>query len=78
MAEHLTYDNDAYIVGERVTLRPTTGAVTQVSVTGAYFGDYNDVNVFKRLERLDEWNYGQALVGLPAAPERHRVGRVHL
>lgn len=62
MAEHLTYDNDAYIVGERATYRPAKGAVTQVSVTGAFFGDYNDVNVFKRFERLDEWNYGQALV----------------
>jgi hypothetical protein len=64
MAEHLTYDNDAYIVGERVTYRPAKGAVTQVSVTGAFFGDYNEVNVFKRLERIDQWNYGQALIGL--------------
>ena len=62
MAEHLTYDNDAYIVGERVTYRPSNGAVTQVSVTGAFFGDYNEVNVFKRFDRLDQWNYGQALV----------------
>ena len=62
MVEHLTYDNDAYIVGERATYRPAKGAVTQVSVTGAFFGDYNEVNVFKRFERLDEWNYGQALV----------------
>jgi hypothetical protein len=62
MVEHLTYDNDAYIVGERVTYRPANGAVTQVSVTGAFFGDYEEVNVFQRLGRLDEWNYGQALV----------------
>jgi hypothetical protein len=62
MAEHLTYDNDAYIVGERVTYRPSRGRVTQISATGAYFGDYNEVNVFKRLERMGDWNYGQALV----------------
>ncbi len=62
MVEHLTYDNDAYIAGERATYRPAKGPVTQVSVTAAFFGDYNEVNVFKRFERLDEWNYGQALV----------------
>jgi len=63
MVEHLTYDNDAYIVGERVTYRPASGRVTQLSATGAYFGDYGDSNVFNRLEHIGDWNYGQALVG---------------
>ena len=62
MAEHLTYDNDAYIVGERATYRPAEGPVTQVSVAAGFFGDYDEVNVFNRLDHLDEWNYGQALV----------------
>jgi hypothetical protein len=68
MAEHLTYDNDAYIVGERVTYRPEERRITQLSFTGGYFGDYNEVNVFKRFDRLDEWNYGQALVAFRVVP----------
>ena len=70
LAEHITYDNDAYIVGERVTYRPTRKRVTQVSVTAGYFGgnDYNEVNVFKRFERMDEFNYGQALVAFALHP----------
>lgn len=70
LAEHLTYDNDAYIVGERVTYRPTKKRVTQVSVTAGYFGgnDYNEVNVFKRFGRLDEFNYGQAMIAFALHP----------
>lgn len=63
MAEHITYDSDAYIVGERVTVRPSKGFVTQVAVTTGYFGDYRQPNVFKRLHRMNEVNYGQALAG---------------
>jgi hypothetical protein len=70
LAEHVTYDNDAYIVGERITYRPEKKRVTQVSVTAGYFGgnDYNEVNVFKRFERMDEFNYGQALVAFAVHP----------
>ncbi len=72
MAEHITYDNDAYIVGERVTYRPEKKRITQVSVTAGYFGgtglDYNEVNVFKRLDRMNEFNYGQALVAFSLHP----------
>jgi hypothetical protein len=68
MAEHLTYDSDAYIVGERVTYRPEKKRITQVSLTGGYFGDYSEVNVFKRLDRMNEWNYGQALVAFRVTP----------
>lgn len=63
LAEHITYDNDGYIVGERVTVRPAKGWLKQVAVTTGYFGDYREPNVFKRFDRMDEWNYGQALVG---------------
>jgi hypothetical protein len=68
LGEHVTYDNDAYIVGERVTYRPRQQRVTQIAVTGGYFGDYNEVNVFKRLDRMDEFNYGQALVAFAVHP----------
>lgn len=70
LAEHITYDNDAYIVGERVTYRPVKKRISQVSVTAGYFGgnDYNEVNVFKRLERMDQFNYGQALVAFSVHP----------
>ncbi len=63
MAEHITYDTDSYIVGERVTVKPSKGHITQLSVTAGYFGDFREVNVFKRFDRLSEYNYGQALVG---------------
>ena len=70
MAEHVTYDNDAYLVGERVTYRPTKKRISQVSLTAGYFGgsDYNEVNVFKRFDRMDEFNYGQALIGFSLHP----------
>ena len=70
LGEHITYDNDAYIVGERVTYRPAKRRITQVSGTVGYFGgsDYNEVNVFKRFERMDEFNYGQALVAFALHP----------
>jgi hypothetical protein len=68
LAEHLTYDSDAYIVGERVTVRPSRGPVKQLAFTAGYFGDYREVNVFKRLDRLDEHNYRQALVGFSLHP----------
>ena len=78
MAEHITYDNDAFIEGERVTVRPAKGWLKQVAVTTGYFGDYREPNVFKRFDRMDEWNYGQALVGVRPGQERHGVGRLHL
>jgi hypothetical protein len=68
LAEHVTYDTDAFIEGERATFRPAKGWLKQVAVTTGYFGDYREPNVFKRLDRLDEWNYGQALVGIGLGP----------
>lgn len=70
MAEHITYDNDAYIVGERVTYRPEGKRLTQVSLTAGFFGgtDYGEVNVFKRFDRMDDFNYGQVLVGFSLHP----------
>lgn len=63
VAELVSYDNDAYIEGERVTVRRTTGWLKEVSVAAGYFGDYTEPNLFNRFDRMSEWNYGQALVG---------------
>ncbi len=62
LGEHVAYDNDAFIEGERVTFRPGKGWLRQVAITTGYFGDYREPNVFKRFDRMDDWNYGQALV----------------
>lgn len=69
--EITSYDNDAYIVGERVSWRPRRGAVTQVAVTAGYIGDFREPNVFRRFHRLSEWNYGQILVGARLAARVH-------
>ncbi len=69
--EVTSYDNDAYIVGERVSWRPRRGAVTQVAVTAGYIGDFREPNVFRRFDRLNEWNYGHVLVGARLAERVH-------
>lgn len=58
-----TYDNDAYIVGERVTFRRAEGALSQVAATLGHIGDYRTPNVFRRLDAMGDINYGQVLVG---------------
>lgn len=68
LAENITYDTDAYIVGERVTVRPSIGPLAQVAVTAGYIGEFGQTNVFKRFDRLDEYNYGQALIGFRLGP----------
>jgi hypothetical protein len=60
--EATTYDNDAYITGERVTVkRPKQFFFDQISVTYAYLGDTNTPSVFRRFSRLNESNYHQVL-----------------
>jgi hypothetical protein len=60
--EITAYDNDAYLVGERVSLkRPATLYLDEVSVTAGYLGDLTTPNVFARLDRLNEHNYTQVL-----------------
>lgn len=61
-SEILSYDNDAYLMGERVQWRPSRGPVTAVAATSGYIGDLEMPNVFHRFRHLDEWNYGQLLV----------------
>jgi hypothetical protein len=61
--EITTYDNDAYMVGERVTLRrPERLFVDELSVTAGSIGELDEPNVFERLDGLGEHNYTQILV----------------
>jgi len=61
-SEVTAYDNDAYIVGERVIWR-RTGVLSQISITTGFIGDYREPNFFVRAGRLSDWNYGQVLLG---------------
>ena len=61
--EVIAYDNDTYMMGERVQFRsPKHLYFDEVSVTFGHIGDVNTPNVFRRFKRLDEWNYHQTLV----------------
>jgi hypothetical protein len=64
--ELTTYDEDGYIMGERITVRrPKQFFFDQISVTSAYFvGGTDDVNipVSKRFPHIDEPNYQHYLV----------------
>ncbi|MCC7124110.1 MAG: hypothetical protein IT178_04625, partial [Acidobacteria bacterium] len=47
--ELISYDNDAYLDGERITLRRAQGRVSELAVTAGYFGDFTKPNVFARM-----------------------------
>ena len=66
--EITTYDNDAYIVGERVTLRRAEGVFSQLAATIGHIGDLRTPNVFERLDAMGDINYGQVLVGARVGP----------
>lgn len=62
--EATTYDNDGYVIGERVTFgRRVIRALDNVTVTRGYLGDLTETDVLKRLHRLDTANYYQILAG---------------
>jgi len=66
--EITSYDNDAYLVGQRVTVRrPKEAFFDEISGTAAFLGDLETPNVFRRLDRLDHANYGHVLVSKKAA-----------
>jgi hypothetical protein len=57
------YDNDGYLVGERVTVRaPKHFYFDEISAANGFVGDSNKPSVFKRFHRLNESNYHQILV----------------
>ena len=67
VAENVSYDNDTYLTGERVTFRPAKGRLTQLSVATGYYGEFREPNFFQRADRLGDWNYGQVLAGFRVA-----------
>jgi hypothetical protein len=61
--EITTYDEDGYIMGERVTIkRPHKLFFDEISVTYAFLGDINTPNINKRYFRLKQSNYHQFLL----------------
>ena len=57
------YDNDAYLMGERISVRDPKGFYfDEISATNGFVGDLTRPNVFRRFKRLDESNYHQFLV----------------
>lgn len=64
VSENISHDMDGYLVGQRVTIRPSGGRVTQVSGTVGHLGDFAEPNVFRRLDDFVDYNYGQVLVGV--------------
>jgi hypothetical protein len=63
-SEITTYDNDAYMMGERAILkRPDWLFFDELSVTAGFIGDLEQPNVFDRFDGLAEHNYTQVLVG---------------
>lgn len=61
--EITSYDNDGYLVGERAAWQHDEGIVDRIAITTGYLGDLRDPNVFHRLDRLNDWNYEQFLIG---------------
>ena len=59
--EATSYDNDGYLVGERLTMRHVGTVLDEIAVTRAFLGDLADANVLTRLRRLDRANYYQVL-----------------
>ncbi len=61
--EIMSYDNDAYMQGYRVSVkRPAQAFFDEISVTAGYLGDVSQPNVFERFKWMDNHNYTQALV----------------
>ncbi len=63
LADAIAADNDSFFIGERVTVRPARGAITQLSVAAGRFDAVGQPNFFTQLDDAGNFNYGQALVG---------------
>lgn len=62
-SEATHYDEDGFVVGERLTLRqPKRLFFDQVTVTRGYLGDFDKPNAFARFPRMSGSNYSQVLV----------------
>ncbi len=51
-------DNDGYIMGYRAKAKIENG---ELVVTGGFVGDFKEPNVFKRFDRMDDFNFVQAV-----------------
>jgi uncharacterized caspase-like protein len=61
--EITTYDNDGFLVGQRVVVqRPRNFFFDEISATYAFLGDLTKANINKRWHGLKESNYHQFLV----------------
>jgi hypothetical protein len=62
-SEITTYDNDGYVVGERISVkRPKDLYLDEISLTVGHLGDINTPNVFDRFDETGDHDYEQALV----------------
>ncbi len=62
--EITTYNNDAFMTGQRLVVRrPKELWFDEVAVTYGYLGDFNRANLNKRYHHLKQGNYAQWLVG---------------
>ena len=60
--EITSYDNDGFIMGERVSVKqPARLYLDEISVSTGYLGDLETPNVFERADRLSDHNYTQVL-----------------
>ena len=67
--EYTTYDDDSYLVGERVSVRrPKTLYLDEISVTRAMVGFVNTPNLFKRWSGFEHPNYTQVLAAKRFSP----------
>jgi hypothetical protein len=60
-SEITSYDNDCYLMGQRLTLSPGR-VVDEITMTAGYLGDLRTPSVNRRWHRLDEINYGQVVL----------------
>ena len=59
--EITSYDNDGYLMGQRLTLSPGR-VVDQLTISAGYLGDFQKPSVTRRWHRLSDVNYGQVLL----------------
>lgn len=58
------YDNDAYLMGQRVSIKiPKKLYFDVISIANGYFGDFTEPNVLNRFKHFNRSNYHQILVG---------------
>ncbi len=60
-SEITSYDNDGYLMGQRLTIAPHR-VVDELTLTAGYLGDLRTPSVMRRFHRLDQINYRQLFV----------------